>query len=440
MEEKDKIINISLDEIIPNRFQPRMAFDEKELNQLANSISRYGIIQPIVVRNLGSKYEIIAGERRYKAARLAGLKKVPAIVNDADDDKSAEIALLENLQRKDLSAIEEAKAYKKLLEKGFTQEKLAAKLSISQSSIANKMRLLSLPNAIQEALLYNKISERHARCLLSIEDKNKQVELLHRIIQNKLTVRETEVEVDKLLGRTREVIKPDNKEEILFNEILNNTAPTMSVEPIIDPTPELQLSQPTTNQPISQTTPLSQNVESKITNDNNVVIPSIIEIYDKDTKFDSNVPITSTVEKPISPFQSNEKMKNFINIKNKPNRREPINYHIAELLEAAQPKKQEIVKQEINVVRPDYDEVNTETTNMEHNPELSSYLKLGSEKPVSNPEVVDFNSIEMPKKYDYVDSVNKVKEFARGIKYSTIKENDLGDKYQIIIEINKNTN
>ena len=428
MENEDKIINISLEEIIPNRFQPRMAFDEKELNQLANSISRYGIIQPIVVRNLGSKYEIIAGERRYKAARLAGLKKIPAIVNDADDDKSAEIALLENLQRKDLSAIEEAKAYKKLLEKGFTQEKLAVKLSISQSTIANKMRLLSLPNAVQEALLYNKISERHARCLLSIEDKNKQVELLHRIVNNKLTVRETEFEVDKILGRTREEVK----KEPIINQILTNTNPITPSEPINNFSQEL-------NKPIPQT-PLVQNVESKITNDDNISIPSIIEIYDNDTKFDENVPIASTVEKPISPFQSNEKMKNFIDNKKRPNRSEPINYHIAELLEETKPKEKEIIKQEINIDSPNYDEVNSETTNMEHHPELKEFIKIGNDKPVNNPEVVDFNSIEIPRKYDYTDSVNKIKDFARGIKYSNVTERDLGDKYQIIIEINKNTN
>ena len=428
MENEDKIINISLEEIIPNRFQPRMAFDEKELNQLANSISRYGIIQPIVVRNLGSKYEIIAGERRYKAARLAGLKKIPAIVNDADDDKSAEIALLENLQRKDLSAIEEAKAYKKLLEKGFTQEKLAVKLSISQSTIANKMRLLSLPNAVQEALLYNKISERHARCLLSIEDKNKQVELLHRIVNNKLTVRETEFEVDKILGRTREEVK----KEPIINQILTNTNPITPSEPINNFSQEF-------NKPIPQT-PLVQNVESKITNDDNISIPSIIEIYDNDTKFDENVPIASTVEKPISPFQSNEKMKNFIDNKKRPNRSEPINYHIAELLEETKPKEKEIIKQEINIDSPNYDEVNSETTNMEHHPELKEFIKIGNDKPVNNPEVVDFNSIEIPRKYDYTDSVNKIKDFARGIKYSNVTERDLGDKYQIIIEINKNTN
>ena len=119
---KDKIIHVPVEDILPNRFQPRLAFDEKELNELAASIAKYGIIQPIVLRNIGDKYEIIAGERRFKASQLVGLTKVPAIINNTDDNTSAEIALLENLQRKNLTPIEEAQSYKKLIDRGFTQE------------------------------------------------------------------------------------------------------------------------------------------------------------------------------------------------------------------------------------------------------------------------------------------------------------------------------
>ena len=157
MSDKKEVIYIPLEDIIPNRFQPRLAFDDKELNNLANSIIKYGVIQPIIVRNVGEKYEIIAGERRYKASKVAGLKKIPAIVNNTDDNTSAEMALLENLQRKNLTVIEEAKSYKKLIDRGFTQELIASKLSISQSTIANKIRLLNLPKSVQDALLYNKI-------------------------------------------------------------------------------------------------------------------------------------------------------------------------------------------------------------------------------------------------------------------------------------------
>ena len=169
------IEHISVEDILPNRFQPRLAFDEKELNKLASSINKYGIIQPIVLRSIGDKYEIIAGERRYKASLLAGLKKVPAIIKETDDNTSAEIALLENLQRKNLTPIEEAQSFNKLLDRGFTQEEIAKKLGISQSTIANKIRLLALPKKVQDALLYGRISERHARSLLNVEDKEKFV-------------------------------------------------------------------------------------------------------------------------------------------------------------------------------------------------------------------------------------------------------------------------
>lgn len=200
MVEKDKIIYISVDDIIPNRFQPRLAFDERELNSLADSIKKYGVIQPIVLRKIGDKYEIIAGERRYKASLIAGLNKIPSIINQTDDNTSAEIALLENLQRKNLTVIEESQSYKKLLDRGFTQEEIATKLGISQSSIANKLRLLNLPKQVQEALLYNKISERHARSLLSLNDSELQKRLLDKIINEKLTVKQTEDEISKILN------------------------------------------------------------------------------------------------------------------------------------------------------------------------------------------------------------------------------------------------
>ena len=202
---RDKIIQVPVEDILPNRFQPRLNFDEKDLTELSNSILKYGVIQPIVLRRMGNKYEIIAGERRYKASCMAGLKTIPAIMNDTDDNTSAEIALLENLQRKNLTVIEEAKSFRKLLDKGFTQEDIANKLGISQSSIANKIRLLSLPKHVQDALLFNKISERHARSLLSLDDSNKQEELLDRIISEKLTVRQTEDEINHMLKKDLEI-------------------------------------------------------------------------------------------------------------------------------------------------------------------------------------------------------------------------------------------
>lgn len=198
-----EIKEISIEEIIPNRFQPRLAFDERELKELSDSIKMHGIIQPLVLRRINDKYEIIAGERRYKAACLAGLAKVPAIIMEIDDNKSAELAVVENLQRKNLTAIEEAQSYKKILDKGYiTQEELAARMGISQPTIANKIRLLNLDQEVQDALLANKISERHARSLLQIPDKNIQVQMLRRIIAERLTVRQADEEISRLIGKS----------------------------------------------------------------------------------------------------------------------------------------------------------------------------------------------------------------------------------------------
>ena len=191
MNSDNNVVQIPIEDLVPNRFQPKINFDEKALNDLANSIKQHGIIQPLVVRRLGDKYEIIAGERRYKAAQIAGLVSVPGIVANVNDQSSAEIALVENVQRKDLSAIEEARSYRNILDAGdMTQDELAKRMGLSQSAIANKLRLLNLSNEAQQALLDGKISERHARSLLSVSDKGKQVELLKRVLDERLTVRQ----------------------------------------------------------------------------------------------------------------------------------------------------------------------------------------------------------------------------------------------------------
>ncbi len=203
MNMEEKVYQIPLEQIIPNRFQPRLTFDEAALNELAQSIKEHGIIQPIIVRPIGDKYEIIAGERRYKASILAGKDTIPAIITDLNDKDSAEIALIENVQRKNLTPIEEAVSYKKILDMGYlTQEQLALKLGRSQSSIANKMRLLHLSDEVQEALVEEKISERHARSLLKLNTSEKQNQMLSRIINERLTVRKTDEEIDKMINES----------------------------------------------------------------------------------------------------------------------------------------------------------------------------------------------------------------------------------------------
>ena len=194
------VLQVHLEDIIPNRFQPRLNFDEQGLQELAASIKEHGIIQPLVLRKLGDKYEIIAGERRYKAAGMAGLTTVPAVIANIDDNKSAEVALVENVQRRDLTAIEEARSYKNLLDKGYlTQDQLAKRMGLSQPAVANKLRLLNLDEEVQQALLEEKISERHARTLLSLP-LEEQREWLHRIINERLTVRQLDLELKKAKG------------------------------------------------------------------------------------------------------------------------------------------------------------------------------------------------------------------------------------------------
>ena len=191
MNADSKIQMISIEQIIPNRFQPRLTFDEQGLNELSASIKEHGIIQPLVLRQLGDKYEIIAGERRYKAATMAGFTEVPAIISNLDDNRSAEVALIENVQRRNLTSIEEAKSYKKILDRGYlTQDLLAKRIGVSQSTVANKLRLLNLTEAVQEALMNEQISERHARSLLQITDPEEQQKLLERVKKERLTVRQ----------------------------------------------------------------------------------------------------------------------------------------------------------------------------------------------------------------------------------------------------------
>ena len=200
-EREREIIEVSLDDIIPNRFQPRLSFDEQGLNELAESIRQHGIIQPLVLRKIGDKYEIIAGERRYKASYIAGLTKVPAVIIDLNDNESAEVAIVENIQRKDLSPIEEAKSYKKLLDRGYlTQDQLASRMGKNQSTVSNKLRLLNLDEKVQDALLNNKISERHARSLLKLDNKEEQKKVLDEIIEKRLNVRDTEDLINRKLN------------------------------------------------------------------------------------------------------------------------------------------------------------------------------------------------------------------------------------------------
>lgn len=198
MSEKNlKMIN--MEQIIPNAGQPRTYFDSEAINELMESIIENGLIQPIVVRprELG-QYEIVAGERRFRACQKAMMTSIPCIVEEYDDEKLAQVAIIENIQRENLSPIEEATAYLKLIEMyGYTQATVASHVGKKQSTIANKLRLLNLPQAIQDAVKEKKITERHARAMLSIDNATTQIKTLNKVINKGLNVKQTEEMINK---------------------------------------------------------------------------------------------------------------------------------------------------------------------------------------------------------------------------------------------------
>ena len=303
-EEKDEVVQLFLDDIIPNRFQPREVFDETALKELAISIKEHGVIQPIIVRSVNGKYEIIAGERRYKASALAGLTKIPAIVRNLDDKESSKVALLENLQRKNLNPIEEARTYQKILELDqMTQEELAKTMGKSQSSVANKIRLLSLPEDIQDAILKEKISERHARALLNVEDQEVQKQLVEKIVSTKMSVIALEDEIKEMYPRGKEAsdIPIDVNATASAGEFLDSTPliPTAGViqeqtsnygKVVIAPPKEMQETEPVQEEVSEEVIPTGRIVnygdigknteENKDIGFNGVALPSTQQSYD----------------------------------------------------------------------------------------------------------------------------------------------------------------
>ncbi len=196
------VVDISVDEIVSNPYQPRTVFDQNAIAELAKTIHTHGVIQPIVVRRKASGYELIAGERRWRAVKSLGWTTIPAIIREMNDAQTASAALIENLQREGLTPIEEAVAYQQLLElHGLTQESLAQRLGKGQSTIANKLRLLHLPDAVQQALLARSITERHARALLALPSEELQIQLLNECVEKGWNVKQMEERVKATLER-----------------------------------------------------------------------------------------------------------------------------------------------------------------------------------------------------------------------------------------------
>jgi ParB family chromosome partitioning protein len=226
---KLNIVYIKLDTIIVGKYQPRRVFDNQDIEDLANSIKLNGVIQPIVVRPIADKFEIVAGERRYRAAKVANLQEIPAIVRQLDDEDTLAIALIENIQRKDLNPIEEAIAYKKLIEEfDLIQDELATIVAKSRSYIANIVRLLNLDEAVQNMLIENKLTMGHARALLTL-DKKKQIEFANLIYAKGLTTKSIEQMVNNIKNNNNKTIKSQPK-QVEITELENQLADNLGMD------------------------------------------------------------------------------------------------------------------------------------------------------------------------------------------------------------------
>ncbi|ABB14077.1 ParB/RepB/Spo0J family partition protein [Carboxydothermus hydrogenoformans] len=220
LERENGLVEINVEKIVPNPKQPRTIFSEEALKELAESIQKHGVLQPIVVRKIAEdKYELVAGERRWRAAQLAGLKQIPAVVKDFSDEEATVVALMENLQREDLNPLEQAKALKRLIEEfGLTQEEVAENLAKSRTYVTNLLRLLNLPPVIQEMVEKGELTYGHARTLLALDDPLKMSEVAREIIKEGLSVRATEELVKKIKNspevkvRTKRQVAPEIQE------------------------------------------------------------------------------------------------------------------------------------------------------------------------------------------------------------------------------------
>ena len=381
-----EIFDISLQDIIPNRFQPREMFDDEALKELSQSIKEHGVIQPIIVRKVGDKYEIIAGERRFRASQLAGKQTIPALVRDIDDKEAAKIALLENLQRSNLTPIEEAKTYQTILKlDNITQEELAQNLGKSQSTIANKLRLLTLDEEVQTALLNSQISERHARSLIGL-DLEKQRELLHKIINEKLTVKGLDEEIMKMTGKLPEQETPQVQQQEIIPPV--NT-PTFAEQPN---------NNPVINQPTE--TP-QENTNENINN------PQVTTEISNQIEQPIIIPQESQNTEPVKEVNQEQPVENQTPIINNPNTQE---------VPTPQPEHKENIFDKLRVQEPEIPIINSETQTTPNQ---------------------NFNNI-----YDLRFAINNFRQAIQNTEKFGFKvkadEYDSPNKYQIVIEIEKN--
>lgn len=426
---KDEVVQLYLDDIIPNRFQPREVFDEKALKELAVSIKEHGVIQPIIVRNVNGKYEIIAGERRYKASALAGMTKIPAIIRNLDDKESSKVALLENLQRKNLNPIEEARTYQKILEiDEMTQDELAKTMGKSQSSVANKIRLLSLPDEVQNALLKEQISERHARSLLNIDDPKKQKDMLKKVIDTKMSVRQLEDEIKSYTQKEQTTINPIN-EDIIDNNYINNS-------PLL---PTSNVSNETTTSANYGRPFVSQSTEEIADTSRFVTFGKDVD-DDDDLELPASLTPKSVSSKPVESFDINPNKKGSAALDNMLNINQITGMTTSDFLTPAEklvktdPYKTE-KKPEDYFKTPDLSQVSVPT---DHIP--VDYGDDYEEDP-EDPVIFSNDIPGMMPRYSMENAKEKVRDLVEELKNNGIRVNidemDFEKSYQIIIKIDK---
>lgn len=221
--DSSQVIELKIVDVEPNKDQPRKEFDKEKLDELADSISKHGVIQPIIVTKKDKTYQIVAGERRWRASKQAGLKKIPAIIRDYDELKVMEVALIENLQREDLNPVEEALGYKSLMESfSLTQDKISERVGKSRSAVANSLRLLNLPEKVLKMLEKGEISIGHAKVILSVTNKNEQIQIAEYVVEKQLTVRETENYIKNNSKTKRPVSKMSNEVKMAIKDMENS--------------------------------------------------------------------------------------------------------------------------------------------------------------------------------------------------------------------------
>ncbi len=225
---------VKINEVEPNKNQPRRTFDEDALLELAESIKQHGVIQPLIVKKRDKYYEIIAGERRWRAAKIAGLKEIPIVIKDLSDQEIMEVALIENIQREDLNPIEEAQAYQRLIkEYNYKQDELAERVSKSRVAVTNSMRLLKLDERVQKMIIDDMISAGHARALLAITDSEKQYTIAMKVFDEKLSVRETEKLIKNLDKQVKPKVNTTPENDFIYRDIENKLKESMGTKVII---------------------------------------------------------------------------------------------------------------------------------------------------------------------------------------------------------------